>query len=162
MEFLYRQIRKILEFQKNKKSWWKMVRFLECITVFVTTYALILPAISLSQDTARQQEGIVLEESVDTEQTEVVSGNNVQVSSEQTEYVADGSEQSSGDFMEEDADDAAVLIGTIYPKTLDLRFEKKMDSDLMEEAIPRGTVVTVLEDQKDGWLFSSGPDGRTG
>ena len=139
-----------------------MVRLFECITVFVTTYALILPAISLSQDTARQQDGIVLEESVDTEQTETVSGNNVLVSPEQTEYVADGSEQLSGDFMEEGREDTAFLTGTIYPKTLDLRFEKKMDADVMEDPIPRGTVVTVLEDQEDGWLLISTPDGRSG
>ena len=61
MQFLRKTIEQIIQFQKNKKSWWKVVRFLECITVFVTTYALILPAISLSQDTARQQDGIVLE-----------------------------------------------------------------------------------------------------
>ena len=48
MQFLRKTIEQIIQFQKNKKSWWKVVRFLECITVFVTTYALILPAITLS------------------------------------------------------------------------------------------------------------------
>ena len=124
MEFLYRQIRKILEFQKNKKSWWKVVRFLECITVFVTTYALILPAISLSQDTARQQDGIVLEESVDTVQEAAASGNDMSASSEQAEYDVEGSIQSSDNAVQEETVDAAALTGTVYPKSLDLRSEK--------------------------------------
>ena len=162
MEFLQKIIRKIIQFQTSAGKWRKVVRFLECITVFVTTYMLILPAISLSQDTARQQDGIVLLESADTEQADVASWNDVPISPEQTEYAADGSEQSSGEAVSGDAEAAVILTGTIYPKTLDLRFEKKMDSDLMEETIPRGTVVTVLEDLKDGWLLISAPDGRTG
>ena len=162
MEFLQKIIRQIIQFQKSTSKWRKMVRFLEFVTVFVTTYALILPAISLSQDTAGQQAGIVLEESVDNEQSDVASGNDVSISSGQAEYTGNAAEQSSGDAVNEDAEDAAALTGTIYPKTLDLRFEKKTDSDRMEEAIPRGTVVTVLEDQKDGWLLISVPDGRIG
>ena len=101
MQFLLKTIEQIIQFQKNKKSWWKVVRFLECITVFVTTYALILPAISLSQDTARQQDGIVLEESVDTVQEAAASGNDMSASSEQAEYDVEGSIQSSDNAVQE-------------------------------------------------------------
>ena len=138
--------------QKNKKSWWKVVRFLECITVFVTTYALILPAISLSQDTARQQDGISLQESVDTVQEAAASGNDMSASSEQAEYDVEGSIQSSDNAVQEETVDAAALTGTVYPKSLDLRSEKRMDADAIM-VIPQETVVTVLEDQGDGWLL---------
>ena len=125
MRFLLKMIERIIQFQKNKKSWWKVVRFLECITVFVTTYALILPAISLSQDTARQQDGISLQESVDTVQEAAASGNDMSASSEQAEYDVEGSIQSSDNAVQEETVDAAALTGTVYPKSLDLRSEKK-------------------------------------
>ena len=118
MKFLTKLIGKIIQFQTSAGKWRKVVRFLECITVFVTTYALILPAISLSQDTARQQDGIVLEESVDTEQADTVSGNNVQFTSEQAEHTENGAEQFPAGAVEEEAEDTAFLTGTIYPKTL--------------------------------------------
>ena len=161
MQFLRKTIEQIIQFQKNKKSWWKVVRFLECITVFVTTYALILPAISLSQDTARQQDGIVLEESVDTVQEAAASGNDMSASSEQAEYAADGPEQPSGDAVQEEEFDAAALTGTVYPKSLDLRSEKKLNAGAIM-VIPQGTLVTVLENQGDGWLLISTPDGWNG
>ena len=161
MQFLRKTIEQIIQFQKNKKSWWKVVRFLECITVFVTTYALILPAISLSQDTARQQDGIVLEESVDTVQEAAASGNDMSASSEQAKYAADGPEQPSGDSVQEEEFDAAALTGTVYPKSLDLRSKKRMNADAIM-VIPQGTLVTVLENQGDGWLLISTPDGWNG
>ena len=161
MRFLLKMIERIIQFQKNKKSWWKVVRFLECITVFVTTYALILPAISLSQDTARQQDGISLQESVDTVQEAAASGNDMSASSEQAEYDVEGSIQSSDNAVQEETVDAAALTGTVYPKSLDLRSEKRMDADAIM-VIPQETVVTVLEDQGDGWLLISTPDGWSG
>ena len=161
MEFLQKIIRKIIQFQKSNKQWRKAVRFLECITVFVTTYALILPAISLSQDTARQQDGIVLEESVDNEQVDATSGNDVPISSEQAEYAENAAEQLSGNTVQEEIFDTAALTGTVYPTSLDLRSEKRMDADAIV-AIPQGTVVTVLENQGDGWLLISTPDGWNG
>ena len=124
MRFLLKMIERIIQFQKNKKSWWKVVRFLECITVFVTTYALILPA-------------------------------------EQAEYDVEGSIQSSDNAVQEETVDAAALTGTVYPKSLDLRSEKRMDADAIM-VIPQETVVTVLEDQGDGWLLISTPDGWSG
>ena len=161
MRFLLKMIERIIQFQKNKKSWWKVVRFLECITVFVTTYALILPAISLSQDTARQQDGISLQESVDTVQEAAASGNDMSASSEQAEYDVEGSIQSSDNAVQEETVDAAALTGTVYPKSLDLRSEKKMNAGAIM-VIPQGTLVTVLENQGDGWLLISTPDGWNG
>ena len=37
--------------RKRRKLWGKFVRFLSCVVVFCTTYALILPAITLEKPT---------------------------------------------------------------------------------------------------------------
>ena len=110
---------------------------------------------------ARQQDGISLQESVDTVQEAAASGNDMSASSEQAEYDVEGSIQSSDNAVQEETVDAAALTGTVYPKSLDLRSEKRMDADAIM-VIPQETVVTVLEDQGDGWLLISTPDGWSG
>ena len=75
MEFLFKKIEQVLRLQKRWKTWQKIVAALACFTVAVTTYALILPAITLNQETANEKGGIVLEETEDISQEEAASGN---------------------------------------------------------------------------------------
>ena len=49
------------------KRWQKVLLVLSGIVVFVTTYALILPAITIDTDTAEREPGIVIETSADAE-----------------------------------------------------------------------------------------------
>ena len=47
-------LRRIVEYKnlyRRKKRWQKVVSALACVVVFCTTYALILPAITLETDT---------------------------------------------------------------------------------------------------------------
>ena len=144
---------KIVQFVKLLKKWrfWRRaLAVLECIVIAVTTYALVLPAITLTRDTAGQQDGIVLEERVDAEQKEAASGNDGQLSAGQTEITEEGVEQT---VPVPDEGNDAVLTGTIDPESLDLRSEKNVDADVVE-SIPGGTAVTVLEDPGDGWLLN--------
>ena len=58
MDFLLQKIEQILRHQKKWKKWQKVVVSLACIVVFITTYALILPAITMDRDEAKSQGGI--------------------------------------------------------------------------------------------------------
>ena len=69
MDFLLQKIEQILRHQKKWKKWQKVVVSLACIVVFITTYALILPAITMDRDEAKSQGGIFWEESQDAEET---------------------------------------------------------------------------------------------
>lgn len=51
MANLYTEIQKYTQRHKQRKAWHKVLWVLSCITVFCTTYALILPAISQEGDT---------------------------------------------------------------------------------------------------------------
>ena len=169
MEFLFKKIEQVLRLQKRWKTWQKIVAVLACFTVAVTTYALILPAITLNQETANEKGGIVLEETEDISQEEAASGNEMQTGAEQTENTeagspeatVDGSLETAADAGQNASEEAAVLTGIIYPESLNVRTEKRKDADVLE-TILQGTSVTILEDQGDGWLFVSTPDGQSG
>ena len=163
MEFLQKLIEKFLIFQRKRKSWYKVIRTLECITVAVTTYALILPAISLSLQEAGGESGIVLSQSADAEQAGDVSDDDdtVYYSSEQGESADIRYEEPVSDVAAALIEAAPVLTGTIYPESLDLYAEKSVDAYMLA-SMPQGASVNVLEDQGDGWLFVSTPEGMTG
>ena len=69
MDFLLKRIEQILRYQKRWKKWQKVVASLACVVVFITTYALILPAITMDRDEAQSQGGIFWEESQEAEET---------------------------------------------------------------------------------------------
>ena len=58
MIFLDNLIEHFIKINRKMKRWQRMVSVLSAVIVFVTTYALILPAITLDKDTAQQQPGI--------------------------------------------------------------------------------------------------------
>lgn len=185
MEFLLKKIEQVLKIQKRWKTWQKIVAVLACFTVAVTTYALILPAITLNQNTAKEKGGIVLEENADIEPEEAASANEMQPGSEQTENAeeespeitadgtaettvdgtaettAGGTAETAADARQNASDEAAVLTGITYPESLNVRAEKRKDADVLE-TLSQGTNVKILEDQGDGWLFVSTPGGQSG
>ena len=60
MEHMHKGFKMLLQFVNNRKKWQKVMFFLSCVVVFVTTYALILPAITLEQQAAENEAGIIL------------------------------------------------------------------------------------------------------
>ncbi len=60
MEHMHKGFKMLLQFVNNRKKWQKVMFFLSCVVVFVTTYALILPAITLEQQSAKNEAGIIL------------------------------------------------------------------------------------------------------
>ncbi|MBR0377358.1 MAG: InlB B-repeat-containing protein [Lachnospiraceae bacterium] len=59
-----KDLRTLLQFAIKWKKWQKVLFFLSCIVVFVTTYALILPAITLEQQAAENEAGLTLDTDV--------------------------------------------------------------------------------------------------
>ena len=61
MQFLQRLIENFIKEHVRRKRLYRVVSVLACIVVFVTTYAMILPAITLDRATAEEQPGIETE-----------------------------------------------------------------------------------------------------
>jgi len=60
MEFINAMVEKFLQLRTRMKRWRKVVSVLAAVVVFVTTYSLILPAVTLDTNDAAQQSGIDL------------------------------------------------------------------------------------------------------
>ncbi len=58
MSYLDKLIERFIRFNRRLKRWQRVVSVLSAIVVFVTTYSLILPAITLDKDTASTQAGM--------------------------------------------------------------------------------------------------------
>ncbi len=61
MKHMNKDFRTLLQFAINWKKWQKILFCLSCVVVFVTTYALILPAITLEKQAAENEAGIILD-----------------------------------------------------------------------------------------------------
>ena len=117
MDFLLQKIEQILRHQKRWKKWQKVVASLACVVVFITTYALILPAITMDRDEAQSQGGISWEDMQEAEETvasadaqgadqdgilsaeeaNLIAGSELDVSEEQAEMDVVGEENSVGE-----------------------------------------------------------------
>lgn len=60
MKHMHKDLKTLLQFAIKWEKWQKVLFFLSCVVVFVTTYALILPAITLEQQVAENEAGIIL------------------------------------------------------------------------------------------------------
>ena len=58
MSFLDNLIERFIKINRKMRKWKRFVSALSAVIVFITTYTLILPAITLDKDTAQQQPGI--------------------------------------------------------------------------------------------------------
>ena len=61
MDFLREILQNILKSNKLNKAWRWTATFLAAVVVFVTTYSLILPAITMENTTAESMPGISME-----------------------------------------------------------------------------------------------------
>ena len=92
MNSLWRKAAEFLNNRRKDKRWRKIVTSLAAVVVFVTTYALILPAITMDDETAEQEPGIVLVQDEAAEESEVVEESD-----------------DPGEFENEDEEDAIVI-----------------------------------------------------
>ena len=58
MNFIDKMVERFIKLNRRMKRWQRMVSVMAAVVVFATTYALILPAITLDTDTATTQAGI--------------------------------------------------------------------------------------------------------
>ena len=58
MDFFNRIVEQFIKANRKLKRWQRAVSVMAAVVVFVTTYSLVLPAITLDKDTAQQQSGI--------------------------------------------------------------------------------------------------------
>ena len=92
MNSLWRKAAEFLNNRRKDKRWRKIVTSLAAVVVFVTTYALILPAITMDDETAEQEPGIVLVQDESAAEAEVVEESD-----------------DPGEFENEDEEDAIVI-----------------------------------------------------
>lgn len=92
MDSLWRKAAEFLNNRRKDKRWRKIVTSLAAVVVFVTTYALILPAITMDDETAKQEPGIVLVQDEAAAEAEVVEESD-----------------DPGEFENEDEEDAIVI-----------------------------------------------------
>ena len=117
MEFLRRLIAKIMNEHRRLRRLYRVVSVLACIVVFVTTYAMILPAITLDQETAEEQPGIEVEaagEEIDPDGDEAdESGGSEESSSGENDGENDGENepQASVEISAEEDASAAETTG---------------------------------------------------
>ena len=58
MNFFNKMAERFIKANRSLKKWRRVVSVLAAIVVFVTTYAMVLPAITLDKDTASTQSGM--------------------------------------------------------------------------------------------------------
>lgn len=113
--FLEKKVKKFNKLHKRKKVWHRFVTFLASIVVFCTTYALILPAITLTNLNNRA----VLAEGSDTTESSIIGKETVKARiisrDEMYELSASGNEfilfvQSGGKYYALDCDGNAVQV----------------------------------------------------
>lgn len=96
MNFIGRMAEQFKKFHQRMRRWRRVVTAMAAVVVFITTYALILPAITLDDNSASDQEGLSLE----------TSGNGAQAQESGGSSDADGkqSKDASQDAEEKDSD----------------------------------------------------------
>ena len=73
MELFNRLIEKILRIQRRMRRWNRAVLSLTMVVVFVTTYALILPALTLDEEKAEELPGITVEGTEEVKEENITS-----------------------------------------------------------------------------------------
>ena len=58
MDFFNRMVEQFIRANRRLKRWQRAVSVMAAVVVFATTYALVLPAITLDKETASAQSGI--------------------------------------------------------------------------------------------------------
>ena len=156
MNFIDKMVERFIKLNRRMKRWQRMVSVMAAVVVFATTYALILPAITLDTDTATTQAGI----EVVASENEPDEAGTVFESEEEEEPAAEDNvqEEESGEAVAEEnsgsesgSQDAAVSdalenqIADEGEQTVDLTTEEVAAYATTEEAIAAVTGQTAEE-----------------
>lgn len=140
-------IKKILKDRRFLRRWRYFVTFLASVCVFVTTYNLILPAISVEKDNAENVSGLYLEdaEGIDDDQNTLAEPDLDDMVTDvpivQTQEAADKDQKESSDLIELSASgDAYEIFVTCENKT----------------GIPADAYLEVQEITQDSGAYDSG------
>ena len=90
MDFFNRMVEQFIRANRRIKKWKRAVSLLAAVVVFVTTYAMVLPAITLDKETASTQAGVE------------IAANENDPESGGTVYEAVPAEESSGEQLPEE------------------------------------------------------------
>ena len=106
MDFFNRMVEQFIRANRRLKKWHRAVSVMAAIVVFATTYALVLPAITLDKETASTQAGIEIAASdneADSGGTvyEPGSGEEPQEDSEEPDENDSGESQEAGTVTED-------------------------------------------------------------
>ena len=108
MNFLEKLVNALFTVHGRTKRWHKVVSVMAAVVVFVTTYALILPALTLDESTASDEPGIILEETQEAapEDEPAAAEEEAEESEEEEEAIdaeeIDPAEEESSEDSEED------------------------------------------------------------
>ena len=109
MDSLWKKAAEFLYNRRKDKRWRKIVICLAAVVVFVTTYALILPAITMDDETAEQEPGVVLIQDEAATEAATVDAESAEadVSEEAIAIESEGSDEEEAIVI--DSDNGAAL-----------------------------------------------------
>lgn len=107
MDSLWKKAAEFLYNRRKDKRWRTIVTCLAAVVVFVTTYALILPAITMDDETAEQEPGVVLVQDEAAAEAAIAEAEpaEAQVSEEEVPIESEGSDEEEAIVI--DSDDGA-------------------------------------------------------
>ncbi len=104
MNFIDKMVERFLKLNRKMKRWQRAVSVMAAVVVFVTTYALVLPAITLDKDTATTQAGIEIAAS----ENEADEAGTVFESEQEDAVAEEEPEEAEEPATEEDTEEAVV------------------------------------------------------
>ena len=133
MNFIDKMVEQFMKVNRRMKRWQRVVSVLSAIVVFVTTYALVLPAITLDKETATTQAGIE------------VAASESEAEGDGTVYEAEPEEEPADEEAGE-ADDASVEEPAEDPSNEDSGSESGSEDAAPSESESDGEQGFVDED----------------
>ena len=149
MQFLQRLIEIFIKEHGRRKRLYRVISVLACIVVFTTTYAMILPAITLDQETAEEQPGIEVEaagEEIDPDGDEAdESGGSEESSSGENDGENDGENEPQASVEISAEEDASAAETTGNPENAGAGITDQagteIAADTEEKLLAEGTVL---------------------
>ena len=160
MDSLWKKVAEFLYNRRKDKRWRKIVTCLAAVVVFVTTYALILPAITMDDETAEQEPGVVLVQDEAATEAATVDAESAEadVSEEAIAIESEGSDEEEAividsdngaddaDVADPDAEEAGVQLIDVTADDSTEPITKTYQDDEIEITATYGTEANIPED----------------
>ena len=157
MDFWREKFKYIFVQHKYKTTWRAIAAFMAGIVVFVTTYGMILPAITMETEIAEEMPGIQLEHNAEPEQTVeddlsdgLTGGSGIPETSVELQDSEGFTDQ---DITETDnVDNEAPEVALLTAKT---EKSEAVISNVSGEMFPAGMSLSFIELKKDGFEYTA-------